>query len=1043
MPTWTKEQSLAITTSGKNIIVSAGAGSGKTAVLSERVINKLNNGIHIDELLILTFTRAAAEEMKDRIRRKIAKNPDFKDELDRVDSAYITTFDSFALSVVKKYHYLLGLKSDIGVCEETIISLEKTKILDEVFNEFYVSADESFSRLIQRYSLKNDTMLKSAILELSEKIGSYLDRDDYLTNLKNSFYSEENIAKIIEEFKHYVDTKKHTLSLELSNAYYYFDEDYNNSLTSIIAPIINSTTLDELASYKNVKLPNLKRGSDDEAKKAKEDLKLALTDLLFLTEFGNEQKIREDILSTKETTDCIINILESYFKKLDAYKTQNDMYTFTDIASLAIKVLQEFETARLELKNKFKEIMIDEYQDTNDVQETFISLIADNNVYMVGDIKQSIYRFRGSNPSIFKSKYDHYSSEDGGTKIDLIKNFRSRSEVLENINRIFDLLMDDNLGGAKYTESHEMVYGNTTYDEHHMQDYDYNFEVLEYIPLEDKSFSNIEVEIFAIAKDIQKKKKSGFQVFDKNTNEMRPFNYSDAVIILDRSKYFDDFKRIFEYLGIPLAILKDDKLSTAIDLNILKNLIELLCRIKNGDFGPEFRYAFLSIGRSYLYEYTDEYLFDILENRNYKDTTLYQDIANIEDYNSKTIYELISSLIETTHLYDKLHKVGEYENTCLRIEKVLNLASSLGESSYTIEDFRDYLNEVLETELDIKYTAFTGDADAVKILTIHKSKGLEYPLCYFADLDHDFNTRELKNKFIVDKKYGLITSIENEFGETSDSVLKLLYKSSFMTSEIGEKIRLFYVALTRAREKMIIVIPKKDTRKLEKNEIGTIEETRRLKFKSLGDFIYGVRDYLDSYFKTLDINSLELTKNYLYTKTNSLSLDSPSNIDFTVEELNIETSLKEEKTFSKNSLDLIDKKSKSNMLLGTKMHEALEYTDFKNFDANIIKDEFIKSNITRFLSHPLFKNIKDAKIYKEFEFIYEQSTGIYHGIIDLMLEYNDHIDIIDYKLKSTIDAAYKEQLKGYKSYIQTISDKKINTYLYSIIDGTINEIEIN
>ncbi len=1040
MPKWTKEQESAIKECGSNIIVSAGAGSGKTAVLSERVIYKLESGIHVDELLILTFTRAAAEEMKDRIRRKIAANEKYKDELDRLESSYITTFDSFALSVLKKYHYLLNLPSNIGVAEETLISLEKQKIMDEVFNTFYESEDPLFTELITKYSLKNDTIIKNAILELSDKIGNFINRDEYLQFLKDEFYKDENLDKLISEFQKFVDSKKHALSLELQNAYYYFDEDYNKKLDEVLLPIINADSLTTIASYKSAKLPTLKRGTDEEAKSVKDQVKAALNDLMSLTEFGTPEEIKSDLLKTKNTTFGVVKILEEFYRRLDEYKSSNNLYTFTDIASLAIKILKTNEPARLELKNKFKEIMIDEYQDTNDVQETFISLIASNNVYMVGDIKQSIYRFRGSNPKIFKDKYDDYSQGLNGRKIDLIKNFRSRSEVLNNINKIFDLLMDDNLGGARYTESHEMVYGNTLYDEKVFSGYNYNLQVLEYVPFENREFTNIEIEIFSIAQDIKHKVNSNFQVFDKETSEMRPFKYSDAVIILDRSKYFDDFKSIFEYLGIPLTILKDDRLNASSDFNLIKSLIDLLIRIKNKDYSSDFKYDIMSVGRSFLYEYTDQELFTAITSNNYRELSLYQDLNSIDDYNSKTISELLNDILDSTNFYNKIYKIGEYQNTILRIDKILELATTLGKQGLNIEQFRDYLTEIIDTELEIKYTSFKEDTDSVKILTIHKSKGLEYPICYFADLDHAFNTKELKNKFIASLDYGLISAIETEDKDQTDSILKILYKSSFLKDEIGEKIRLFYVALTRAREQMIIVLPKKDTHKLEKNEAGTIEEIRRLNFKSLGDFIYGIEYYLSDYLKNIDTSSIGLTKDYLYTKTSQKKELTSTNDDFVVQELNLESEEIEEHTFSKVTSVLIDKPTKENMEFGTLMHETLEYADFKNFDKDKIPNKFIGGKIEKFLKNPLLENIKNANIYKEYEFVYEDEENTYHGIIDLMLEYDDKIDIIDYKLKNTVDEHYKDQLAGYKKYISSVSNKPVKTYLYSIINETITEI---
>lgn len=1041
MPTWTKEQTEAIEKSGSNIIVSAGAGSGKTAVLSERVIYKLHHGIHVDELLILTFTRAAAEEMKDRIRKKIKKDSELKDELDRLESAYITTFDSFALSVVKKYHYLLNLPSDISITDDSIVSLEKSKILEEVFDRFYDIGDEEFTAMIERFSIKNDNMIKTMIQDLANKVEGYIDRDGFLNRLVVDFYSEQNIDDIVREYLRYIEEKKHILSLELANAYSYFDEDYNSKLDASLLPIINAKTIDELANLKSTKLPSLKRGTDDEAKAVKENIKTALEELMELTVYGSIENIKSDIESTRCTTISIVKVLKAFFERLDEYKKAKNIYTFADIASLAMKILKEFESARFELQNKFKEIMIDEYQDTNDIQENFIALIARDNVYMVGDIKQSIYRFRGSNPNIFKEKYDSYSEGRGGKKIDLIKNFRSRSEVLNNINRIFDLLMDDDLGGAAYTVSHEMLYGNTAYDEEKCEGFNYDFKVLEYDNPKDSDYTDIEVEIFSIARDIEKKKRENFEVFDKDTGKMRPFKFSDAVIILDRSTYFDDFKKIFEYLSIPLSILRDDKLTSSDDIYIIKNLIDFLIHIKAHDFTGKFRYDFMSIARSFLYEYTDEYIFDILTEKNYKDTTLYKDIDSIEDYDSKTIRELIMDLLDKTDFYNKLYKVGDFTATEIRIENILNLANNLASLGFGIEQFKDYLDNIIESGLEIKYTPPFVDMDSVKILTIHKSKGLEYPLCYFADLDHAFNTREIKSKLLIDLHYGLISGIENENDKDSDSILKILYKNNFYREEIGEKIRLFYVALTRAREHMVIVLPKKDTHKLEKNEYGTIEFTRRIKFRKMSDFIYSVKDYMPSYFSPIDIEALNLTKEYLYTKTSTIDNKNADVVDFTVDELTITPEKIENKIFSKKSFELLSKETKDNMAFGTKIHEILEYIDFKNFDPMSIKDDFLRKKVTKLLDHPLLENIKGATIYKEYEFIYEKDDVEYHGSIDLMLEYADHIDIVDYKLKNLVDSHYREQLMGYKDYISTISNKRVSLYLYSIMDGTISKID--
>ena len=1037
MPRWTKEQEEAIYTSGKNIIVSAGAGSGKTAVLSERVLHKIEEGTHVNELLILTFTRAAADEMKDRIRKKISGKEELKKELTLLNSSYITTFDSFALSVVKKYHYLLNITDNINITDESIVKIQNKKILDEIFERSYKNI--RFQELIKKYCIKTDKVLKENILSIALKIDGFIDPFGFIDNVYNNFFNENNVDNLLKTYESIINDLKKTIELEIENMSLYFDSDYIEKVNDVVYNILNAD-IDELHLYSTVKLPTVPRGSSEEAKASKDSLKKACDKLLSYGNYGTINDIKNDIYSTKDIVLTILDIIKEFLLEIEKYKKENDIYTFNDISKLSIKILKENENIREELKSSFKEIMIDEYQDTNDVQETFIGMISNNNVYMVGDIKQSIYRFRGSNPEIFKEKYSNYSKDIGGYKIDLIKNFRSRSEVLDNINKIFCLIMDYNLGSAEYSVSHQMVYGNTAYDTEKVNGFNYNFRVLEYLNKQKESgFSDIEVEIFTIAKDIKNKLDNNFQVFDKEDGKLRNATYNDFVIILDRSKYFDDFKKIFEYFDIPLTILKDGKLNSTTDILLIKNLVDFIIKIKEDAYDIDFKYDFISIARSFLYEYSDEYIFDIVTNNKIKETTIYNDLSTLSDkLNSYTSSLLFNDILDVTDFYNKLNKVGDYEEVNVRLKTINSLSSSLSSLGLSIMDFRDYLTDIIENDEDIKYATYTKEGNSVKILTIHKSKGLEYPICYFADLDHEFNTSELKDKFIVDKKYGLI--VPSNLEEIDNSLLKEMYKYDFNREEVSEKIRLFYVALTRAREQMIIVLPDRETRTLEKNNDGVIEEIRRLSFNKLSSFIYGIKNYLYSYFEQIDIEKLGLTKNYLYPK--KIVQETLNNIkdNINVEEINIENEVVEEKHFSKETNKIITKEENDLMKFGTKVHEIFELLDFRNIDLSLVDNKFIRNKVEKFLSNDLLKNISNANIYKEYEFIYNKDNNEYHGIIDLMLEYDNHIDIIDYKLKGITDENYIKQLNGYKEYIEKISNKEVSTYLYSILDEKVLQI---
>ncbi len=264
---WTKEQQQAIDLEGNNILVSAGAGSGKTAVLSERVLNKIDNNIHLDELLILTFTKAAATEMKQRIRKKVIDN---KDELNRLNSAYITTFDSFALSVVKKYHYLLNISKDISICDESIIKLYTSTIIDNIFEELYSNHDSDFEYLINAYCNKNDKALRNNILGICETISGLLNYQEFINNINNYFFTDSSIEKIYSDYLKILEDKREELKLNLENFSYYFDSDTVEKFNDALGGILNCNVSD-IYLYSSTTLPRVSKYPDDESTVVREE----------------------------------------------------------------------------------------------------------------------------------------------------------------------------------------------------------------------------------------------------------------------------------------------------------------------------------------------------------------------------------------------------------------------------------------------------------------------------------------------------------------------------------------------------------------------------------------------------------------------------------------------------------------------------------------------------------------------------------------------------------------------------------------------------
>ena len=1036
---WTKEQLDAINKEGKNIIVSAGAGSGKTAVLTSRVIRKLKEGVHINELLILTFTNAASREMKERIRKNILSDESLKEELNLIDSSYITTFDSFTLSILKKYNYLLNISSDISPCDENLINIKKREILEKIFDSLYESNDDKFSKLIKDFCVKDDESIKSSILDMNFRIEAKTNKYEYLSNYIDNNFNDEKINKDINLFESLLTSRINEITNILDDIRLYSENDFYDKLYNALSNLINSKTYDEIISNINVDMPRLPSGSSDELKALKKEISDSIKDISKLCKYSSSNEIKEYIYKTKDYIEVIIDIITKLNKELDEFKFKNDLYTFNDIAILSINLVRSNERVREEIKKSFKEIMIDEYQDTNDLEEELIGLISDNNVYMVGDIKQSIYRFRNANPDIFKEKYDLYKDNELGYKIDLNKNFRSRNEVLDNINLIFDLIMDKSIGGSDYINDGRMVFGNESYSNEGKISFNSNMELYNYNLEKDSIFKKEEVEAFIIANDIKNKIENNYRVFDKDKKEVRLANYNDFVILVSTSRDFELFKKIFEYNNVPLSIEADTTIKDDMALVLLKNLLLLTINIYNKNYDCNFKHEFISIMRSPLVEENDENIFKYFVNNNFKDSDLFKKLDMLsKKMTSLSTKEFIMLLIEEFDFYHNLIKFGDVDESIVKIEYLIKSLDNFNKLGYTIIDFSNYLDEIMNDDKDIKFNMNKESNNSVKIMTIHKSKGLEYPICYFPSLYREFNIRDVNNRFIYNNKYGFITPI---FDEGIDSTIyKELYRDYYLREEISERIRLFYVALTRAKEKMIFLTDNFNEGNIIK-ETKVISDRIRNNYKSFKDMFISIRENVSSYIKDIDTNDLNISKDYnLIKNINYEDYIDVLEVSNDIKEINIDNTLLEEDSYSKKTNKLFTKEEKDNMEYGSKIHYILECLDFNNPNLDRVEDN-IKDKIINFLNLDIMKDISKGNIYKEYEFIYEKDNKLNHGFIDLMIEYSDYIDIIDYKLKNISDENYIKQLKGYKEYIEFKTNKKCNLYLVSILDSNYDIIK--
>ena len=1009
---FTQEQLLAINTEGKNIIVSAGAGSGKTAVLTSRVIRKLKAGTDINRLLVLTFTNEAAREMKNRIRAAIIKN-NLTKQLSLLDSSYITTFDSFALTIVKKYHYLLNITPNIKIIDKDIITIYKYKVLDTIFENKYGTPE--FDNLISTFCLKDDKLIKNFVIELSEKLSLMTDKDEFLNHYFEKYYNTEYLESLTNSYLNIIKVKiadLHDIYTSLSS---YLDSATINKVNNWLKPLFEGNTYHDYLLVKNIPSVRFTKLAED-AIILKEALKDKLTEIKNLLRFDNEEEMIDTILKGKEHIKVLIELVKLLDTEVTKYKDEHEAYEFNDISHMAINIVKDNLDIRYELRDYFNEIMIDEYQDTSNLQEAFINYIENNNVYMVGDIKQSIYRFRNANPYIFESKYNKYAQNDGGIKIDLLDNFRSRKETLNNINEIFNLIMDDRLGNANYQLEHNMKYGNKSYDQYDNKNNN-NMEIYNYQIDKDNYEKAYEKELFIISQDIQEKIKNKYQVYDKDTGLLRDLTYADICIITDRNKYLETYKKILEYHEIPSVLYMDETLTNDTVILVIKNLIHLVYLVNTNTYNETFKYLYTSISRSFLFGYTDDEIYQNITNR-----TLYKDnIVNI--CKNIDIYEplpnIINNILNTFNVYEKLTTLTDIEKNLVRISNLIDIANNLSSLGYTISKFIDFLNETINLDMPIKYSVNTVNQNAVKIMNIHKSKGLEFSLCYYTGLDNKFTIKEIKSKFLINEKYGIIIPYYNNDTE-SDTILKDLYVSDYYDEEISEKIRLFYVALTRCREKMIL-LASLDEVSPRYNQI--VPYNQRIKYRSFLDIINSI-DVINKYVVNKDIT---YNKNYQNINVKALD-DVKSNFIIQKESNNLKYEKITKEHISKEINVITDNETIKKMEYGTHIHELLEYADFKHPKENIVIN-LLKQIDNNFIN-----------VYHEYEFIWEDKNTSYHGIIDLILEYHDKILIIDYKLKNITDNEYHKQLTIYQNYLESITNKPVKTYLYSIIDNELKEV---
>lgn len=1160
---YTKDQEKAIYEKNKNIIVSAQAGAGKTQVLVGRIINLIEKkNIDIENLLIVTFTNKAAEEMKSRIKKKLQEkinstNGDekklYQKQYNKTINAQISTMHAFCVTLLRVYFYKLGISPDFKLLRDSSYDLLKWKTITDIFDEFYQKEDERFFDLIRDYSKKySDEYVKEILLEiynfiqsqvnpfgwLREKIDMYNNQEDF-NNQVNKDKLDEKIKKTyikkIEELKEYAfsmieyikslydDNMGDPYSLSLEKDREYLNTTINSISDCESLVFVSSNFEFSRLNVGNRKIKESKSEEFSEYKKKIKDLIDAYRNPLKtimkeikLIDF--EEEIESEI-RMKSILNIIYIILDNFDKKFKENKYKQNSLDFNDLEHLTIRLLEDEEVVE-EIKNKYKYIFFDEYQDSNQVQNYIVEKIkSDTNLFFVGDIKQSIYKFRLADPTIFKDRYDTYSkNKDKNIAIDLVNNFRSEKNILNFNNFIFNSIMSEKIGDVNYnSKSHRFNPGKNEYTGDSIVETNYICTDLNkyaesiYPDNTTKQFSEetlqINVEAILVAKKINEIIKKGYNykdiaVFSRGTKDI--IEIQKYLDMMDIPNYSDS--KEFSYEDIELKIFiqilkaidndKDDiVLLSAITSTLAGFTDEEIARIR-GDISNESFYK-----RFYDYKNRDDLSDEIIYKiENY--------IEKIENYRKRLPHESISNfiwkiLVDSGHMSYVLSKEDgdkTLENINILIEEIKELENN---NFQTFSSFINYIDRILEKRLSKREPKadLSEEDDVVRLMTIHKSKGLEFKNVILTNLNKKFNKKDLHSIISLNDKAGIAISLyDKKNDEYKMSINQIAINHLKEKEQLSEEMRILYVALSRAESNLFLISSDK-------------EESISPSMKSLSN----MSSYHDWIYSVINSNEMPDEINYRHNQyhikdlykeieknENSQELDS-SKFNF-IKDQKIERVLSYEYVDKKTdipfkkSVSQISAKEK-NLSFDFKDFEHIypenqkqielrvprfaksesEYLDpltkgslyhfiFEKIDSNISTYEEIRKYlielqerdfiskveyesidiemIKQYIDSDLYRRILNSNnVYREKSFtMYIEENGnkiLVDGQIDLYFIENNDIVLVDFKTNKKInDNLYKKQLELYKIGLEEATGKKVKEkILYWIMHGKYTSIK--
>ena len=1083
-----------------SILVSAPAGSGKTKILVSRIIELLKEGYNISDFLVLTFTEAAGHEMKQRLSEELNElvatyhDQHLEKQMMDLPNAYITNFHGFCNLLLMKYGYLVGIMPGFTINSDPEII--KREVLQECLETWVTQKKykDFFTLYFPGYSFDAFESLLLSIDNISHSIDHFYDfvEDIYQQNyetlslsleewplfehLKNIFYNESVLAmnKLVE-LKYYCEThdltdfydrpeeqteKNQALMIPFEALYDYLEERmkaFQSSLTY--------DTFVSLVKAKPLKAYNMSwKEIDPEYKetfnKMKTDILSGYNKAIFAYICEDVEDFISKMKSSYEAIDLLLGknqLLAQFQYAYQKRKKELNQLDFSDLEQFAHQLLQPQYGIVQRLYSSLKEIMVDEYQDTNQIQESLLLTIANYQqphipLFMVGDMKQSIYRFRQADPHIFSYKYDYFSLNDEeclNTKtrrIDLVFNYRSSKVVLDSINYIFNSIMDKNIGGLEYylDDSARLNYDYEGKENGQKESARQRFFLDEHLKTEvlidiynpDSSLDKEQYEAHMVAQKIVELKKN-FRLKNK------PISYSDIVVLMRSTTSFLTFKKVFDLYSIPNHIVLSQGFMNS---NEIINMIAFLKAIVN----PYDDVSLLSVLKQpYTCSYIDMETLAQLRI-NHKDLSLYETLAFSDNQKIIHFLDIFEQLREFSHQhspYDLILKIDEVTDYRLFVSQLINGQQRKANLELFYEIIKDnqqttpYLKDLvyaLENSSDIApaYSS-SGDDDVVEFMTIHKSKGLEFPIVFVCNMHKQFNTQDSKERLMIDKQLGIALKPRIKKDDVIveyDNIYRNMIARTQLDESINEEMRILYVALTRASEKLILtgVLKSLDEvadiqQKLLVNESPDIIQRKNAKHVLLYDRLRKTNNYLTWVLSAilrhpqvieqcLKIEPLkqraQLLKDYHFEK--HLTFDSTEHAMFSLQF-----------TDDQHIEQAIPKRQKEHRIINADLQK--HYDDYI-YPYDIEKEETIAVTKLQELDDDHFVYLADEE---QTSVLATDKGTLVHLLLSYLTFHDDDVDYLIQQLyqEKLIDLQGVEVLKSYKDHIQGFIDSEYYTMI--------------